>query len=119
MCSLVALDYVVPSKAHVSHSSGRFVASLRGKWFSYRSEQADGSQRFCAHTYYGESRSSQMLTDLFLQFSALCFCFTTQDRKEIREKERKKRKGKKHLPSKWTSNCLSLLPAVMLYKKLI
>jgi hypothetical protein len=41
--------------------------------------------------YYGGSRSSQMLADLFLQVSALHFCFTSQDGKEIKGKEKEKK----------------------------
>jgi hypothetical protein len=36
-----------------------------------------------------------MLADLFLQFSALCFCFISQDGKEIKEKEKGKQRRKK------------------------
>jgi hypothetical protein len=33
-----------------------------------------------------------MLADLFLQFCAMSFCFTGQDKKEMREKEKEKDK---------------------------
>jgi hypothetical protein len=33
-----------------------------------------------------------MFADLFLQFCVLHFCFTSQDRKEIREKQKEKKK---------------------------
>jgi hypothetical protein len=37
----------------------------------------------------------QMLADLFLQFSVLHFCFTSQNVQEIREKVNEKKRKKK------------------------
>jgi hypothetical protein len=87
---------VVPFKADdVSGSSGGVAESVRWKWVISRATQVDCIQRFCVYTYYGRSRSSQMLADVFLRFSELQFCFISQYRKKIREKEKEKEKKKR------------------------
>jgi hypothetical protein len=95
--SPAVLKYVGPSKTDSAlHLPAGIADSLRCKWVISRAVQAGSSQKFCVHTYFSRSRSSQMLADLFLKFSALCLCFNDQGEMEIRDKEKKKKERKKN-----------------------
>jgi hypothetical protein len=77
-CPPSELDYVVPSRADdMSQLPGEAAVSLNSGMVQ------TGSMN------YGGSRVSQMLLELVLQFSALCF------RKKGKKKQKKKKKGGK------------------------
>jgi hypothetical protein len=83
-----------PSKADdVSCSPGRVADSLNGSHGSAPRQLWQMTVRVSVSWW---SRSFQMLADIFLQFSALCSCFNSLDRKEIIEKG-------KWLPSQQTN----------------
>jgi hypothetical protein len=66
----------------------RFIRPEKGQLFCITGYS---SRRFSVQAYYGGSKLSQLLVDLVLQYSALCFCFNSQDGKKIREKEKEKK----------------------------